>query len=295
MSAVLDFPVKPEARPYLDAFGRGAVREPDWLTRERRRALSRFAELGFPTRRSESWRYLDLQPLQQKPLLPAEAEPGEHDAAAHELLAGLELPGRGPRLVILDGLVAPELSDLDDLPAGVWFGATHMALAERENLFREMAVEVAGDAAHPFAALNAAFFADGFILDIGPGVAIDQPIEIVHLASGKEPRSYHTRSLIRLNESASKTEYVGIVMLTREPRAFFIPTKSCARARYLVGGNRYSYSRSADQNPALDFAGYDRTPNGSGENGIIDAGKTVRAFVDHFEAEPQKLAPGFFF
>src|SRR5437588_2779770 len=58
-------------------------------------------------------------------------------------------------------------------------------------------------------------------------------------------------------------------------RAFFIPTKSCARARYLVGGNRYSYSRSADQNPALDFAGYDRTPNGSGEIGIIDAGKTA--------------------
>jgi len=109
----------------------------------------------------------------------------------------------------------------------------------------------------------------------------------------KEPN--HSRSLIRLNESASKTEYVGIVMLTREPRAFFIPTKSCARAKYLVGGNRYSYSRSADQNPALDFAGYDRTPNGSGEIGIIDAGKTVRAFVDHFEAEPQKLAPGFFF
>ena len=130
MSAVLDFPVKPEARPYLDAFGRGDVREPDWLTRERRRALSRFAELGFPTRRSESWRYLDLQPLQQKPLLPAEAEPGEHDAAAHELLAGLELPGRGPRLVILDGLVAPELSDLDDLPAGVWFGAPRPLQAE---------------------------------------------------------------------------------------------------------------------------------------------------------------------
>src|ERR1700736_846717 len=46
MSAVLDFAVKPEARPYLDAFGRGDGREPDWLSRERRRAVSRFAELG---------------------------------------------------------------------------------------------------------------------------------------------------------------------------------------------------------------------------------------------------------
>ena len=34
MSAVVDFPVKPEARPYLDAFGRDdrrACSEPDWL------------------------------------------------------------------------------------------------------------------------------------------------------------------------------------------------------------------------------------------------------------------------
>src|SRR5437870_13086907 len=110
MSAVLDFPVKPEARPYLDAFGRGDVREPDWLTRERRRALSRFAELGFPSRRSESWRYLDLQPLQQKPLLPAEAAPGAHDAATHELLAVLELPGRGPGRDLLEWLGASELA-----------------------------------------------------------------------------------------------------------------------------------------------------------------------------------------
>jgi len=70
MSAVLDFPVKPEARPYLDAFGGANSGEPEWLSRERQRALNRFAELGFPSRRSENWRYLDLQPLQREPLLP---------------------------------------------------------------------------------------------------------------------------------------------------------------------------------------------------------------------------------
>ena len=97
MSAVLDFPVKPEARPYLDAF-RDTAGEPEWLARFRKQGLSRFAELGFPSRRSESWRYLDLQPLQQKPLLPAESEAGKYEAVARAQLAGLELPGRGPRL-----------------------------------------------------------------------------------------------------------------------------------------------------------------------------------------------------
>jgi len=201
MSAVLDFPVKPEARPYLDAFARGNTTEPEWLGRGRQRALSRFAELGFPTRRSESWRYLDLQPLQQKPLLPGEPDVAAPDVAARAQLAGLELPGSGPRIVILDGRFAPALSRTEGLPKGVWFGAALRAIAEREELFRELAEETPGDTAHPFAALNAAFFGDGFILDLGAGVTLDEPIEIVHLASGN-PASYHTRSLVRLGEGS---------------------------------------------------------------------------------------------
>ena len=31
MSAVVDFPIKPEARPYLDAFGHHSSGEPEWL------------------------------------------------------------------------------------------------------------------------------------------------------------------------------------------------------------------------------------------------------------------------
>ena len=73
MSAVVDFPVKPEARPYLEAFGRDFgrhAREPNWLAGQRRRSLARFAELGFPSRRNEAWRYLDLHALEAAPMLP---------------------------------------------------------------------------------------------------------------------------------------------------------------------------------------------------------------------------------
>jgi Fe-S cluster assembly protein SufD len=204
MSAVLDFPVKPEARPYLDAFGRTKRDEPEWLGRERQRALSRFAELGFPSRKSESWRYLDLQPLQRQPLLPAEPPAAAHDVARAQL-AGLELPRSSARLVIVDGRFSPDLSRIDRLPAGVWFGAAHGAIPEREDLFRELTDELSGDAAHPFAALNAAFFADGFVLDVGAGVRLEEPIEIMHLASGGNPAAYHTRSLIRLGEESRAT------------------------------------------------------------------------------------------
>src|ERR1700674_1093320 len=104
MNAIVDFPVKPEARPYLDAFERGIGRrtdaEPAWLARSRRRGLARFAETGFPSRKSESWRYLDLTPLARDSLLPAATPPDTNLDWARKHLTGLLLPGKGPRLVI---------------------------------------------------------------------------------------------------------------------------------------------------------------------------------------------------
>ena len=81
MSAVVDFPVKPEARPYLEAFGRGAFagdrHEPDWLAAYRKASLARFAELGFPSRRGEAWRYIDLRTLEVSKVVDVPQSPQE--------------------------------------------------------------------------------------------------------------------------------------------------------------------------------------------------------------------------
>jgi Fe-S cluster assembly protein SufD len=200
MSAVVDFPVKPEARDYLACFARDAG-EPGWLAARRQQAITHFAELGFPSRRSESWRYLDLQPLQQRPLMPARARGDGDDAALRERVAALALPGDGSRLVLVDGCLAPALSHLVAAD-GMWFGTMAEAIRDRPELVRGVIEEAAAGAAGPFAALNAAFFSDGYLLDVAPGVVRDDPIEIVHLASGAAA-SFHTRSLIRLGAGSS--------------------------------------------------------------------------------------------
>ena len=195
MSAVVDFPVKPEARPYLDAFSCTAG-EPDWLRRARQVSLSRFAELGFPTRRNENWRYLDLQPLEKHPMLPS---------VMSQLMGvppALMLDAGAARIVLVDGRFAPELSRLA-LPEGIWFGPTRAAIGVRPDLVAALAIDAG--AGHPFASLNAAFFADGFVLEVGHGVVLDAPIEIVHLASGAGDASLHTRSMIEMGAGSRAT------------------------------------------------------------------------------------------
>jgi Fe-S cluster assembly protein SufD len=187
VSAVLDFPVKPEARPYLEAAGERAG-EPEWLRQLRRRNLARFAEQGFPSRRGEAWRYLDLRPLEQAPLLPV-ARAG---AASPALFAELGLAAVVHRLVLVDGRFAPGLSALAHLPSGV----TLTPAAARPERLRDALEMPAAGADRSFAALNGAFFSDGYVLEAAPGTVSEEPIEILHLASGAAPGSLHTRSLV---------------------------------------------------------------------------------------------------
>src|SRR4051812_15177799 len=109
MTEVVDFPVKPEARDYLARFARDAG-EPGWLAARRQQAMTRFAELGFPSRRSESWRYLDLQPLARTPLLPAQPAAARDNARLREHTEALGLSDAAGRFVLVDGRFAPDLS-----------------------------------------------------------------------------------------------------------------------------------------------------------------------------------------
>lgn len=197
MSAVLDFPAKAEARPYFDAFAADPA-EPQWLLQQRRRALARFAEHGFPSRRGEAWRYLELRGLEQSPLLPL----GRVRPALEALPARLDEVGLTDpafRLVLADGVLVPQLSALAGLPRGLSLGSMASAIAAQPDLVRaSLDAGIDEDPTRSFAALNTAFFTDGFVLDAAPGLVLDRPVEIVHLALGREEGSFHTRSLVTL-------------------------------------------------------------------------------------------------
>jgi Fe-S cluster assembly protein SufD len=183
-----------DTAPYLDAFrARRAAQEPPRLAASRAAALTRFAELGFPSRREEAWRFTDLRPLQRASYPPA-SEPGR---AAPEALAKLRLAGPSHRIVLVDGAVAPELSDLTGLPPGAWLAATATTIAERPDLVADALVEDER-ARQPFAALNEALFADGFVLALARGVVLERPVEVIHLSRAPSPRSFHVRNAILL-------------------------------------------------------------------------------------------------
>ena len=166
--------VKTETVPYLEAFrARTRDSEPAWLVERRRTAAARFAELGFPTRRQEQWRFTNLAPLTQ----------GAFPPNSVENRIQIELAG--------------------ELPAGAWLGSVQEALRDRPEVLRAALDEAELAGAQPFTLLNAALFDDGYILAIEPGTAVEHPIEVVHRGEGGG--SFHPRSVILLGERSSAT------------------------------------------------------------------------------------------
>jgi Fe-S cluster assembly protein SufD len=187
--------IDPAMTALQDAFltGAAAAREPAWLEQWRNRAMQGFIELGLPTRADEAWRFTDLRPLITPRGLPAPAQAASADPFQ---LAAHRLPGEAHRIVLLNGRVAPDLCQIGDLPRGVWLSSVFETIDLRPDLIQ--AAFDASDAfgAQSFAALNAAFFEDGFILAVEPGVILRHPVEILHLGEAPDSQAYHLRNAI---------------------------------------------------------------------------------------------------
>src|SRR5262249_27976264 len=97
---------------YLTAFEQfekaGADGTP-FVRRTRKAAIASFGELGFPTARSEDWKFTNLASLTRVPF--RFAEPAAADRPTVAELEDLTFPtGDGTRLVFVNGEYVPELS-----------------------------------------------------------------------------------------------------------------------------------------------------------------------------------------
>ncbi len=163
---------------YRQEFEADSARRAGWLAPLQQRGIEAFESQGFPTRRQEAWRKVDLTPITQHHY-PRVAEPGRVSSALTDKLGAFP----GHRVVFVDGIYAPELSDLGSLPKGLTVGS----LAEYADGAPERLTEVMGERvdidAQPFIALNTGLFRDGAFVHVARGALVEQPVVIVHVAT----------------------------------------------------------------------------------------------------------------
>jgi Fe-S cluster assembly protein SufD len=175
----------------------------------RRQAFEAFERAGLPHRRIEDWKYTDLRVLMRE-VLPSAAAP---DAAALKR-AGTALKLHAiagvRRVVLVDGVFAPKLSETADLEKGLSIRTLREVLdAGDAALHAQLFSPENSDA---MVVLNSAMMTDGLVVEVADGAVLTQPLHIVHIASGAAPAAMFTRSLIRVGKNASTTlveSYIG--------------------------------------------------------------------------------------
>ena len=168
----------------------------------RQKAFETFQKLGLPHRRIEDWKYTDLRATMRE-VLPLAAAPDQaaltRAAAAIKLLA----VAGARQLVLVDGVFAPQLSNLGKLEKGLTIRALRDVLETGDDAIRARLL-TSGAVIDPMIALNTAMMTDGVVVEIGDGAELLQPIHVVHVASSGNSAIF-TRSLFSVGNNTKAT------------------------------------------------------------------------------------------
>jgi Fe-S cluster assembly protein SufD len=168
----------------------------------RRQAFDAYARVGLPHRRIEDWKYTDLRGLMRE-VLPLAPEPDAAALKRAEAAVRLHAIEGVRRLVIVDGMFVPKLSELGKLEKGLSIRSLHDVLQSGDGDL--IAPLLYSSNADPMLALNSAMMTDGLAIEIADGTVLPQPLHILHVASTAEPVAMFTRSLVRLGRNGGAT------------------------------------------------------------------------------------------
>lgn len=218
-------------------------------------------DVVYPTRRDEAWRYAPHQLLGRLTFGPSAAPAGVLPAGVDEQIPALD----GPLIVVVNGVINTEHSNLAGLPAGLIFSSLADAPADHAALVGAHFapnVEVTDDA---FATLNKTFGVDGAFVHVADGQALDAPIHIVHVATPDETQTASCAGVVVHVGSGSSATIV----------------ESCVGVGEQFGGMNTRTTIVLDDDATLDHILLQDVPSSqvhlSGVDATQNTGSTLRA------------------
>jgi Fe-S cluster assembly protein SufD len=182
-----------------------ALGGPGWLVARREAAAGRLATIAWPTPAEEIWRYSRIDELdvgRYRPFTAAElGAPGRQDAPGGGVLAA-EAGPRAGLVVVRDGRVVhtelrPDLTAAGALVCDVATCADHQHAARWFGTLADASPD-------PFTVLHDAWCPGGAFIHVPAGVAVTEPIVVLHWCDGAGRASFpHT--LVVLEEGAQAT------------------------------------------------------------------------------------------
>jgi len=168
-----------------------------WLRELRREGMDGFQRLGFPTRKTEEYKYTDCRPIQNHPFVLPTRSSGADTSVLERIV-----PEEALCLVFIDGFFSPHHSHSESMAEWIDFQTISDLLRAGKADTRALRRLDSATVDDPFAGLNQALFRDGVLLRIKPEARLDREIHLVQLFSGAPDIMAFPRNVIQIGESA---------------------------------------------------------------------------------------------
>lgn len=171
-----------------------------FLNKIRREAISHFSKLGFPTTRSEEWKYTDISPILRHHYRLIETIPQIRVQDIKQYI--FEKYSRN-LLVFINGEYAADFSSLNADKNDLVISPLEVALQQHSDILQNYVSSIANFSDEPFTALNTAFSHEGAFIHIPENVIIDEPIQLLYLSYASDtPFQCHPRNLIIMGKGS---------------------------------------------------------------------------------------------
>lgn len=168
---------------------------PAWMRTSRQFYIDELMAKGLPSKKQEAFRYTDVSNITKHLTSVHVAEDSLATASVVEKITTESI-----RLVFINNVFHPQLSDLHLLPKGVIACCFKDALPHHEALLQEVWPNHFDVLKQPFACLNVASFKDGFFLYIPPAVILTVPLHFLHYTTSSN--STHAVNLLMIADNS---------------------------------------------------------------------------------------------
>lgn len=161
--------------------------EADWLQQRRQLALDQYIALGFPTRKQEAWKTVNLKAIAQlQPSLKNDTSSENLNKAA-DIVKTHSLKNHQPlRLTFIDGQLSTELSDISAVPEGLMVSDLRSALTTSKEVVEPHFGDNIRTTQDAFAALNFAAFTNGAFVHIAANYKAVQPVQLFFITTASQ-------------------------------------------------------------------------------------------------------------
>lgn len=176
-----------------DSFLKSLSKEPDWLLKKRKISLQKFSELGFPSRKTEEWRYLNLKPLQS---LNFDLKAPSQEKESEKLKEAFLKNHQGPRFVFLNGKFSSEASDLKKIKG--------LRIQSFSEISEPQKIEsLLHSESNAFSALNLAYLKEAYLIEIDDEIEIQDSLHFIHFNNQSDQKNFNnTRFIFKIGKNS---------------------------------------------------------------------------------------------